>query len=224
MPIKAVHTYQELLQNNRNWARAILKEDPDFFQTMASKQNPPFLYIGCSDSRMPLDTYTQTHPGEMFVHRNIANVVSLTDMNLLSVLEYALFQLRVSHVIVCGHHECGGIEAAYRGTATGIVDNWIRPVTDLILSNKKELDAIPDMKLRLQRVAELNVVRQLETLLKTSSMEKALADRDYYFQIHGWVLQLETGTIAELELPLEAWKEAGLLPQSYPGVKPEIGG
>ncbi len=207
------NNYDDLLKNNLQWTKKQKKSNPEFFKNLAISQNPPFLYIGCSDSRMPLDTYTQTQPGEMFVHRNIANQISLTDMNILSVFEYALFQLHIKHIIICGHYECGGIQAAYTNQAAGIVDNWLRPVKDIIMCNKKELDAIPDLNDRLNRISELNVIMQIETLLKTSVMEKTLkADTNNELHIHGWVLDLKNGNIKELDLPVEEWKMRGLLP------------
>lgn len=210
------NNYDDLLKNNLQWTKKQKKRNPEFFENLSKTQNPPFLYIGCSDSRMPLDTYTQTQPGEMFVHRNIANQISLTDMNILSVFEYALFQLHIKHIIICGHYECGGIQAAYTSQATGIVDNWLRPVKDIIMSNKKELEAIPELHDRLNRISELNVIKQIETLLKTSVVEKTLkADKNNELHIHGWVLDLKNGNIKELDLPIEEWKMRGLLPEHH---------
>jgi carbonic anhydrase len=208
-----VHQYHELLLNNRQWAHRLRESTPDFFDNLAKSQNPPFLYIGCSDSRMPLDTYTQTQPGEMFVHRNIANQISLTDMNVLSVFEYALFHLKIKHIIICGHHECGGIYSAYTNLASGLVENWLRPIKDILISNRDELDAIPVLSDKLNRISELNVIKQIETLLKTSILEKALEnDPENEIHLHGWILELKKGTIKELALPLDEWKNKGLVP------------
>ncbi len=210
------HSYKDLLNNNKNWAQQQLEINPQVFEILSQSQKPPFLYIGCSDSRMPLDTYTQTRPGEMFVHRNIANQISLTDMNILSVLEYALMQLKIKEVIVCGHYQCGGIAAAYHNNASNTVENWIRPIKDILIDNKKELDSISDTNDKLNRISELNVIRQIETLLKTSAMEKILEqDKKNELHVHGWVLDLKHGAIKELELPIGLWQEKGLLPDYH---------
>ncbi len=210
------HNYEDLIKNNAIWSEQKNLNMPDFFRELAASQSPPFLYIGCSDSRMPLDTFTQTNPGEMFVHRNIANQVSLTDMNILSVIEYALFTLKIKHLIVCGHYDCGGIKAAYHNQATGLVENWLRPIKDIMIDHKTELDGITDLNKKLNRISELNVISQIETLLKSSLLEKALeADRDKYLHIHGWVLDLSVGKIIELELPIELWREKGLVPPHH---------
>jgi carbonic anhydrase len=207
------HDYHDLLKNNITWAGSRLKDDPSFFENLAKSQNPPFLYIGCSDSRMPLDTFTQTQPGEMFVHRNIANQITLTDMNILSVFEYALVQLKIRHIIICGHYECGGIFSAYSNQSSGIVENWLRPIKDIIMNNKEELDAIPVISDRLNKISELNVIKQIENLLKTSMLEKYLqSDKNNELHIHGWVLDLKKGIIKELDLPVEYWKKKGLIP------------
>ncbi|MBN2544148.1 MAG: carbonic anhydrase, partial [Spirochaetes bacterium] len=193
------HNYDDLLKNNLEWTKKQKKMNPEFFKNLAKSQKPPFLYIGCSDSRMPLDTFTQTLPGEMFVHRNIANQISLTDMNILSVVEYALFQLNIKHIIICGHYDCGGITAAYTSHADGLVENWLRPIKDIIMSNKEELDSISELSAKLNRISELNVIKQIETLLKTSILEKALEkDKKNKIHIHGWVLDLKSGIIKEL--------------------------
>lgn len=209
------HSYEDLLANNKRWVAERLGEDPDYFAKLAQGQQPPFLYIGCSDSRKPLNTMTQTKPGEVFIHRNIANQVSLTDMNLLSVLEYAIETLKVKHVIVCGHQNCGGIEAAYRGTATGLVENWVTPIKDLCVVHREELDALPDDAARLNRLAELNVLSQVRNVLKTSVVHKAVKQGTLP-RLHGWIFQINSGLIYELKLPVAEWKALGLLPDDYP--------
>ena len=193
--------YSQLIRNNQEWAAKKLQAEPGYFKHLSVRQEPNFLYIGCSDSRMPLDTYTSTEPGELFVHRNIANQVSLTDINLLSVLDYAINVLKVKHVIVCGHYDCGGVRAAYKHQATGLVGNWISPISDLAREHKAELDAIVDETQRLNRLSELNVLRQVDNLRKTHVIQRALQKCHADFQIHGWVLDLSTGQIIELELP-----------------------
>ncbi len=192
--------YSHLISNNRKWADSKKNANPDYFNTLSLRQQPNFLYIGCSDSRMPLDTYTSTEPGELFVHRNIANQVSITDINLLSVLDYAVNVLIVKHVIVCGHYDCGGIQAAYRGSATGLVGNWISPIRDLAREFKAELDSIANENHRMNRLSELNVIRQTENLMKTHVIQRALKNCSACFEIHAWVLDLSTGLIKELDI------------------------
>jgi len=204
--------YDELIKNNQIWANQKQQTMPEYFARLSHSQKPPFLYIGCSDSRMPLDTFTQTEPGELFVHRNIANQVSVTDINFLSVLDYAVNVLKVKHVIVCGHYRCGGVAAAYEGKVKGLVGNWINPIRELVLDYNAELNLIDEIEQRLDRLSELNVIKQVENLYKTSIVQHALAECNVCFQIHGWVLDLKTGLIKELELPLEQWKAKGLVP------------
>lgn len=206
--------YDQLLINNRDWVTEKLAEDPAYFGRLSEGQNPPFLYIGCSDSRLPIDLFTGADPGRIFIHRNVANQVFLNDMNLLSVLEYAVKVLQVEHVIICGHYKCGGVEAAYSGTTMNIVENWTMNIRDIAMEHKKELDAIEDIQERLNRLSELNVIRQLRQLCKTSVMHDAFSSNKYP-QLHGWVLDIAHGLIKELPLPVDEWKEYGLLPAAY---------
>jgi len=208
------HTYKELLDNNSQWAIQKTENEPKFFSRLAKQQKPKFLFIGCSDSRMPLDIFTQTEPGELFIHRNIANQVSLTDMNFISVLEYAVDVLRVEHVIVSGHYCCGGIEAAYRREGEGTVGNWLTPIIDISIKYRDELDAIEDEELRLQRLSELNVVAQVANIFKTSVIHRALSENRAP-RLHGWVMDIHSGLIKELPLPFDRWKENGLIPETY---------
>ncbi len=206
--------YEQLLANNRNWVDAQLAEDPEYFHRLSKGQHPPFLYIGCSDSRLPIDLFTGAEPGRIFIHRNVANQVFLNDMNLLSVLEYSVKVLKVEHVIVCGHYGCGGVMAAYQGTTMNIVENWTMNIRDIAMEHKKELDAIEDLGLRLNRLSELNVIRQVRQLCKTSILHDAFSSGTYP-KLHGWVLDISSGLINELPLPVEEWKEYGLLPAEY---------
>lgn len=206
--------YEQLLANNRNWVDAQLAEDPEYFHRLSKGQHPPFLYIGCSDSRLPIDLFTGAEPGRIFIHRNVANQVFLNDMNLLSVLEYSVKVLKVEHVIVCGHYGCGGVMAAYQGTTMNIVENWTMNIRDIAMEHKKELDAIDDLGLRLNRLSELNVIRQVRQLCKTSILHDAFSSGTYP-KLHGWVLDISSGLINELPLPVEEWKEYGLLPAEY---------
>jgi carbonic anhydrase len=207
-------SYEDLIKNNREWAEAKLQQDPEYFQQLASGQKPPFLFIGCSDSRMPLNSFTKTEPGELFIHRNVANQVSLTDMNILSVLEYAVEALGVQHIVVCGHYCCGGVEAAYRGTATGVVESWVNPIRELYLQNKQELDQMESDQKRLNRLAEYNVIAQVRNICKTSVMHRAFKSGKYP-KVHGWVLDIPTGNIIDLPMPVQEWKELGIVPENF---------
>ncbi|MBB6610193.1 carbonic anhydrase [Pontibacter sp. Tf4] len=205
------HDYQELINNNRKWVSEKLETTPEYFEQLSKGQKPPYLYIGCSDSRMPITSFTRTEPGELFIHRNVANQVSLTDMNLLAVLEYAVEALDVRHIIVCGHYCCGGIEAAYKGTATGVVENWVSPIRDIYMQHRQEIDILPTEKERLQRLSELNVIAQVKNICTTSVMHRAYKTVKYP-TVHGWVLDIENGLIKELELPTKEWQAQGILP------------
>jgi len=191
------NNYENLIRNNREWAQDLSSKNPGFFPKLSAGQSPPFLFIGCSDSRSPLDTILKTQPGELCIHRNVANQISVTDMNLLVVLEYAIDVLKVSHVIVCGHYRCGGVQAAYDGTALGIVENWVAPIQDLYIQNKIELDSISDIEKRVDTLSELNVKKQVENLKKTFVYRRAFS-KGYAPSLHGWVLDLKTGLIKEL--------------------------
>lgn len=186
---------EKLLQENRVWAEGIKAEDPEYFQRLARLQSPDFLWIGCSDSRVPADRITGTQPGEIFVHRNIANLVIHTDVNLLSVLDFAVNHLKVKHVIVCGHYGCGGIKAAMTNHDYKYVLNmWLRNVKDVYRLYSKELDAIPDAEKRADRLTELNVKEQVLHLAKTSIIQRAWKE-DRRPELHGWVYGLKDGLI-----------------------------
>ncbi|WP_018478019.1 carbonic anhydrase [Pontibacter roseus] len=208
------HSYEELIKNNLEWAEEKLQQNPAYFEQLATGQKPPFLFIGCSDSRMPLNSFTKTEPGELFIHRNVANQVSLTDMNLLAVLEYAVEALGVQHIVVCGHYRCGGVEAAYRGTATGVVESWVNPIRELYLQNRQELDALPSDEERLNKLAQYNVLAQVKNICNTSVMQRAY-QKGNYPKVHGWVLDIHKGHIIDLPLPVQDWKELGCVPDSF---------
>lgn len=195
------HTVEELLKNNQSWAAKKLAIEPEYFNKLSVGQKPPYLYIGCSDSRMPLTKFTQTEPGEIFVHRNIANQVSLTDINFLSILDYAIAHLEVRHIIVCGHYGCGGIKAALEGHTTGLVDNWVNPIREVYLQKKVEIDSLSTREKKINRLAELNVIVQVKNLYQTSILRKCLRENNAP-QIHGWVINLQTGLIEDLQVPL----------------------
>ncbi|HRJ28626.1 MAG TPA: carbonic anhydrase [Cyclobacteriaceae bacterium] len=189
--------YRSLLEGNKQWVQEKLGEDPNFFNDLAKGQSPQVLWIGCSDSRVPANEITRTKPGEIFVHRNIANMVVHTDMNMLSVLDYAVNVLKVRHVIVCGHYGCGGVLAAMGSQQFGIIDNWLRNIKDVYRIYSKELDAIEDDKARFDRLVELNVMEQVFDLTKTSIIQNAWRERNLPI-VHGWVYSLNTGIIKDL--------------------------
>jgi carbonic anhydrase len=193
--------YDKLLLENKAWAAEKVQNDPEYFTKLAGIQTPEFLWVGCSDSRVPANEITGTAPGEIFVHRNIANMVVHTDVNLLSVLEYAVNHLKVKHVIVCGHYGCGGVKASMAQHNLGIINKWIMHIKDVQRIHAEELQAIGDENARTNRLVELNVIEQVTNLAKTSVIQKAWKDREGP-HLHGWVYGLENGLIKPIfELP-----------------------
>lgn len=193
--------YEQLLLQNKAWVQQKLAEDKDFFNKLANIQKPEFLWIGCADSRVPANEITGTAPGEVFVHRNIANMVVHTDMNMLSVLDYAVNVLEVGHVIVCGHYGCGGVRAAMMNKQIGLIDNWIRHIKDVYRMHNDELEAIADMKERENRFVELNVMEQVYDLGKTSIIQNAWQKRGGPY-VHGWVYDVGNGVIKDLKVSM----------------------
>jgi carbonic anhydrase len=189
---------EDLLQRNRAWAEAMVEQDPAFFTALAARQSPEYLWIGCSDSRVPANQILDLRPGDVFVHRNVANVVVHTDLNCLSVLQYAVEVLRVRHVIVCGHYGCGGVTAALEGARHGLIDNWLRHVADVAESHAAELALLPDGE-RLTRLCELNVVEQAANVCRTTIVEEAWA-RGADVTVHGLVYDLEDGLLRDLDV------------------------
>lgn len=188
-------SYEKLLRHNKEWAQAVNKEDPSFFDRLSHIQTPEFLWIGCSDSRVPADRITGTQPGEIFVHRNIANMVIHTDVNLLSVLDYAVSHLKVKHVIVCGHYGCGGVKAAMSNHDFKYVLNmWLRNIKDVYRLHNEELESIDEEEKRFDRLVELNVIEQVQHLAKTSVIQRAWK-YDQRPHLHGWVYGLKDGLI-----------------------------
>jgi len=192
-----METYKKLLNDNKEWAKAQKIADPTFFNKIAEGQNPEFLWIGCADSRAPADRITNTQPGQIFVHRNVANLVVDTDINMLSVLQYAVEVLKVKHVMVVGHYGCGGVRAAMTHDSLGIINKWIRHIKDVFVKNNDELEAIKDNEAKFDRLCELNAVQQAKNLIKTSIIQKAWKEGDDP-HIHAWILELKTGLIKEL--------------------------
>lgn len=189
-------SYQKLIRGNKLFAETKLFQDPDYFKRLAEGQTPTYLWIGCSDSRVPANEITHTQSGEIFVHRNIANLVVHTDSNLLSVLEYAVNFLHVKHIIVCGHYGCGGVNAAMSNSFHGFVDNWLRNIKDVYHKHEKELVTIEDRTDRANRLTELNVIEQVRNLAKTTIVQKAWSERPLF--LHGWVYGLNNGLVKDL--------------------------
>ncbi len=188
-------SYEKLLLENKAWAAEKVTDDPEFFKRLADLQTPEFLWIGCSDSRVPANEITGTQPGEIFVHRNVANLVVNTDVNLLSVLDYAVNHLKVKHVIVCGHYGCGGVKAAStRNDFKAVLNMWLRNIKDVIRLHRKELDGIANENARVDRLVELNVQEQVFNLAKTSIIQRAWKE-ERRPDLHGWVYGLKDGLI-----------------------------
>ena len=197
MKNKPSKSYDKLIENNKEWAASVVKEDPEFFSRLSNVQKPEFLWIGCSDSRVPADRITGTQPGEIFVHRNIANMVIHTDMNLLAVLEYAVDHLEVSHILVCGHYGCGGVKAAMSRHNFDLINKWIRNIKDVYRIHRDTIDFQTKPEDRLNKLIELNVEEQVMNLAKTSIVQRSWKNKKSP-EIHGWVYSLEDGLIKEV--------------------------
>lgn len=192
-------SYESLLEGNKTFVSKALENDPLYFEKLANGQKPPILWIGCADSRVPANQITNTKPGEIFVHRNIANVVVHTDMNMLSVLDYAVNVLQVKHVIVTGHYGCGGVIAAMTNKEYGIIDNWLRNIKDVYKKHAAELNAIDDVNKRADLLVEFNVMQSVENISETSIVQNTWKNgKD--LQVHGWVYSLQTGLIKDLKV------------------------
>ncbi|MFM2231748.1 MAG: hypothetical protein RJB31_449 [Bacteroidota bacterium] len=187
-------SYERLLLENKAWAAERVADDPEFFDRLKNIQAPEYLWIGCSDSRVPANEITGTQPGEIFVHRNIANMVVHTDLNMLSVLQYAVEVLKVKHIIVCGHYGCGGVKAAMTQTSLGIINKWLRNIKDVYRIHRDEVDAIEDQGKKTNKLIELNVQEQVLNLAKTSIIQKAWKENNAP-HLHGWVYGLDNGLI-----------------------------
>jgi carbonic anhydrase len=189
-----MYSYQKLLEENKNWAAAQVERDPEYFSRLVDIQQPEFMWIGCSDSRVPANELTGSQPGEIFVHRNVANMVVHTDLNMLSVLQYAVEVLKVKHIIVCGHYGCGGVRAAMTQHSLGLINKWLRNIKDVYRLHRNEVDAIEDEEKRTNRLVELNVREQVMNLAKTSIVQSAWKSENRP-DIHGWVYDLHDGVI-----------------------------
>ena len=190
---------EHLLANNRAWAEQIRARDPEFFATLARQQAPEYLWIGCSDSRVPANEIVGLLPGELFVHRNVANVVAHTDLNCLSVMQFAVEVLQIKHIIVCGHYGCGGVRAALQNDQLGLIDNWLRHVQDVRAKYEAHLTALSDTEARLTSLCELNVIEQVVNVCQTTIVQNAWG-RGQELAIHGWIYDLHDGLIRDLQL------------------------
>ncbi|CAN5549567.1 carbonate dehydratase [soil metagenome] len=197
---------EEIFKNNKNWVEQELSKDPEFFKKLAKGQTPRYLWIGCADSRVPADRITGTNPGEIFVHRNIANMVVHTDINMLSVLQYAVEVLKVQDVIVCGHYGCGGVAAALSDKSFGLIDNWLGNIKDVIRLHFDEINQIKDEEKKQKRMVELNVIEQVYNLTKTSIIQNAMATGQN-IKVHGLVYDVGNGLLKNLNVDTKEFKE-----------------
>ena len=198
--------YKKIIEGNKNWVATKINEDPEYFEKLSKGQSPPLLWIGCSDSRVPANEVIGAQPGEVFVHRNIANMVVHSHMNMLSVLDYAVNVLKVKHVIVCGHYGCGGVKAALGNDSLGIIDNWIRHIKNVYRLHHNYLDSIVDEKQRFDAFVELNVKEQVFDLAKTSIVQSAWRNGND-LSLHGWVYGLNSGIVKDLLVNLSSNKD-----------------
>ena len=194
--------YNDIFENNKKWVAEKTDADVDYFTKLAQDQDPEYLYIGCSDSRVPANQIMGLHPGDVFVHRNIANLVCSTDLNVMTVINYAVVHLNVKHIVVCGHYNCGGVKAAMQAKDLGILNPWLRNIRDVYRYHKDELNAIKNEDERYKRLVELNVEEQSVNVMKLASVQKAYMHKKYPI-VHGWVFDLTTGIIKDLNLDFE---------------------
>ena len=191
----------KVFENNKKWINDKLSDDKEYFEELGKGQSPELLYIGCSDSRVTAEDLMGLGPGEVFVHRNIANMVISIDLNAMSVINYAVEHLKVNHVVVCGHYACGGVKAAMQSADLGILNPWLRNIRDVYRIHKKELNAIEDEDKKYDRLVELNVQEQCVNLIKTAAVQKAYRDRN--LKVHGWVFDVHTGRLVDLKIDFE---------------------
>ncbi len=200
-------TYEQIFENNLKWVAEMTSRDADFFEKLAKDQTPDYLYIGCSDSRVPANEIMGLEPGDVFVHRNIANLVNNTDLNVLSVINFAVKHLNVKHIIVCGHYNCGGVKAAMMPKDMGILNPWLRNIRDVYRTHAKELDAITGENQRYNRLVELNVIEQATNVIKTASVQKSYQNKGFPI-VHGWVFDLHSGILIDLNINFKAILES----------------
>ncbi|KAF2841887.1 carbonic anhydrase family protein [Patellaria atrata CBS 101060] len=195
-------THDRIFESNRAWASKCLDKDPEFFAKLNSGQQPDYLYIGCSDSRIPANEIMGLEAGEVFMHRNIANLVNSIDLNIMSVINYAVRHLRVKHIVVCGHYNCGGVKAAMTPADLGLLNPWLRNIRDVYRLHEQELDGITDDAKRYDRLAELNVLEQARNVVKTAAVQKSYKD-DGYPIVHAWIFDFKDGLLKDLKLDFE---------------------
>jgi len=205
---------QNLIANNANWIRDKKENDPQYFEKLAIGQAPKYLMIGCSDSRVPLSSMFNAEPGEIFIHRNVANQVGMTDMNLQTVLEYSVEHLHVGHIAIVGHYRCGGVAAAVDAIDEGLLENWVAPIKDLYLQNRDTLDLENHKQASLDKLSRINVLEQAKNVFRTPIMQRAF-ERGKYPRVYGLIFDIYTGKIEELDLPIDEWKVAGIIPSFY---------
>ena len=201
-----MNSLDELFARNRSWADERRRDDPRFFERLVRQQSPDYLWIGCADSRVPANEIVGLDPGELFVHRNVANVVVHTDLNCLSVLQYAVDVLDVEHVIICGHYGCGGVKSALRNERLGLIDNWLRHVQDVMRKHHAQLEALPDDGSRQRRLCELNVIEQVLNVSETTIVQSAW-DRGKSLEIHGWIYDLSDGLLRDMHVAVRSQGE-----------------
>ena len=196
---------QQIFRNNRRWLKSKIDLDKDYFSKLSRGQSPKILYIGCSDSRVPAEEFMGVHPGQVFVYRNIANLVPNTDLSAMSVINYAVEHLKVSHIVVCGHYQCGGVKAAMQQEDLGILNPWLRNIRDVYRTHQEELDRIRNSNLRYRKLIEFNVIEQCLNVLKTAEVQKAYLERN--LTVHGWVMDLHSGLLLDLNVDFPALME-----------------
>lgn len=203
-----MYRWKKLLENNRAWSERMTRENPEFFATLSNRQKPDYLWIGCADSRVPANEIVGLMPGDVFVHRNIANVVVHTDLNCLSVIQYAVEVLKVRHIIVCGHYGCGGVNAALELTDHGLIDNWLRHIRDVYRYHQDKFNTVTDKKARQDLLCELNVIEQVGNVCHTTIVQNAWK-REQELAVHGWCYSLDNGIIKDLQVSANSLEEAG---------------
>ncbi len=196
-------SYEQIFENNKKWVADALAKDADFFEKLARDQTPDYLYIGCSDSRVPANEIMGLEPGDVFVHRNVGNLVNNTDLNVMSVINYAVKHLGVKHIIVCGHYNCGGVKAAMIPKDMGLLNPWLRTIRDVYRMHAAELDTITDERLRYNRLVELNVKEQATNVIKTANVQKSYQKKGFPI-VHGWVFDLHSGILIDLDINFKA--------------------
>ncbi len=201
-----MNNLEQIFKNNKEWITSKLKDDPQYFENLSKGQDPDILYIGCSDSRVAAESMMGLEPGELFVHRNIANIVGNTDISALSVINYAIEHLKVKHVVICGHYYCGGVRAAMESSDLAIINPWLRGVRDVYRLHKEELNAIKDEEARYKKLAELNVQEQCINAIKIPDVQRAIRNRG--LTVHGWVYDIRTGKIIDLKIDFEKTLES----------------